>query len=220
MFQFSGLPLPGLCVQPGVSGLVTQDGFPHSDIPGSALASSSPRHFAGSRVLHRRLVPRHPPWTLSSLSTYVHSSDVDVMGFRGSMKLPSAIRKDSLRLFDLFGCQGTGGDERIRTADPLLAKRAQRRSGRSVIVQGPIRQGHRSIVKVNERVRTRDRRAMDECQTRAVRTHDPPPWRRALWRPQHYQDGLAGLPRAVVNQSGCSDGLRGPGRSAPNRGAR
>ena len=24
--------------------------------------------------------------------------------------------------FDLFGCQGAGGDDRIRTGDPLLAK--------------------------------------------------------------------------------------------------
>jgi hypothetical protein len=122
MFQFSGLPLPGLCVQPGVSGLVTQDGFPHSDIPGSALASSSPRHFAGSRVLHRRLVPRHPPWTLSSLSAYFHSSTAEDSGLlSGSRTLPLAFSKKS-SLFDLFGCQGSGGDERIRTADPLLAK--------------------------------------------------------------------------------------------------
>ena len=31
-------------------------------------------------------------------------------------------KKTIFRLFDLFGCQGTGGDERTRTADPLLAK--------------------------------------------------------------------------------------------------
>jgi hypothetical protein len=51
--------------------------FPHSDIPGSSLASSFPRHFAGSHVLLRRLVPRHPPWTLTSLSAYVHSSTAE-----------------------------------------------------------------------------------------------------------------------------------------------
>src|SRR6202022_2208383 len=47
---------------------ITPDGFPHSDIAGSSFASNSPALFAGSRVLLRRLVPRHPPRTLSSLS--------------------------------------------------------------------------------------------------------------------------------------------------------
>ena len=121
MFQFPGCPPPGLCVQPGVSGLVTQYGLPHSDIPGSSLASSSPRHFAGSRVLHRRLVPRHPPWTLSSLSAYFHSSTAE-NGLLWIQDLAVGFSKKSFRLFDLFGCQGSGGDERTRTADPLLAK--------------------------------------------------------------------------------------------------
>jgi hypothetical protein len=47
---------------------MTPDGLPHSDIAGSSFASNSPTLFAGSRVLLRRLVPRHPPRTLSSLS--------------------------------------------------------------------------------------------------------------------------------------------------------
>ena len=42
--------------------------FPHSDIPGSQLAYSSPRLFAVSHVLHRLLSPRHPPYALSSLT--------------------------------------------------------------------------------------------------------------------------------------------------------
>jgi hypothetical protein len=47
---------------------MTPDGLPHSDTAGSSFASNSPTLFAGSRVLLRRLVPRHPPRTLSSLS--------------------------------------------------------------------------------------------------------------------------------------------------------
>ena len=47
---------------------MTSAGFPHSDIHGSTLASSSPWLFAGSRVLHRLLVPRHPPCALSTLT--------------------------------------------------------------------------------------------------------------------------------------------------------
>jgi hypothetical protein len=42
-------------------------GLPHSDTPGSQVASTSPGSFAGSRVLHRLRVPRHPPYALGSL---------------------------------------------------------------------------------------------------------------------------------------------------------
>src|SRR6185295_10120550 len=54
---------------------MTPAGFPHSDIPGSKLVCSSPRLFAAYRVLHRLLVPRHPPCALSSLTgiSKVHS---------------------------------------------------------------------------------------------------------------------------------------------------
>ncbi len=47
---------------------ITSSGLPHSEIAGSAFASNSPTLIAGSRVLPRLVVPRHPPWTLSSLS--------------------------------------------------------------------------------------------------------------------------------------------------------
>src|SRR5690606_7241274 len=52
---------------------MTSAGFPHSDIHGSTLASSSPWLFAGSRVLHRLLVPRHPPCALSTLTLRARS---------------------------------------------------------------------------------------------------------------------------------------------------
>ena len=47
---------------------MTPAGFPHSEIPGSKLICSSPRLIAAYRVLHRLLVPRHPPCALSSLT--------------------------------------------------------------------------------------------------------------------------------------------------------
>ena len=47
---------------------MTHIGFPHSDIHGSKLSSSSPWLFAGKHVLHRLLVPRHPSYALSSLT--------------------------------------------------------------------------------------------------------------------------------------------------------
>jgi hypothetical protein len=54
---------------------MTPAGFPHSDIPGSKLVCSSPRLIAAYHVLHRLLVPRHPPCALSSLTgiSKVHS---------------------------------------------------------------------------------------------------------------------------------------------------
>ena len=51
-------------VYPGI----TLGGFPHSDISGSTLARSSPKHFAACHVLRRLLAPRHPPNALSSLT--------------------------------------------------------------------------------------------------------------------------------------------------------
>jgi hypothetical protein len=42
--------------------------FPHSDISGSMLASSSPERFVGRYVLLRLCVPRYPPLALVSLT--------------------------------------------------------------------------------------------------------------------------------------------------------
>jgi hypothetical protein len=47
---------------------MTPAGFPHSDIPGSTRICRYPRLFAAYHVLHRLLVPRHPPCALSSLT--------------------------------------------------------------------------------------------------------------------------------------------------------
>ena len=42
-------------------------GFPHSEIPGSKLVLSSPGLIAEYHVLHRLLLPRHPPNALFAL---------------------------------------------------------------------------------------------------------------------------------------------------------
>lgn len=59
---------------------MTPAGFPHSDIHGSQIASISPWLFAGSRVLHRRLVPRHSPCALSTLTCSAHAGSVCASG--------------------------------------------------------------------------------------------------------------------------------------------
>ena len=42
--------------------------FPHSEISGSKDICSSPKLFAAYHVFHRLLVPRHPPYALSSIT--------------------------------------------------------------------------------------------------------------------------------------------------------
>ena len=70
--------------------------FPHSDIPGSLLAYSSPRLFAVSHVLHRLLSPRHPPYALSSLTVKLTRNELPPRS-RGSGPAPdSATRIASL----------------------------------------------------------------------------------------------------------------------------
>ena len=69
MFQFPGLALSR-------SDEVSLARFPHSDTPGSMLACSSPRLIAACHVLHRRLVPRHPPCALLHLTSTNHWSRI------------------------------------------------------------------------------------------------------------------------------------------------
>ena len=70
MVHFPGLAHTRLCIQRAVMG-VHPTGFPHSEIPGSKLACSSPRLIAACHVLLRLLAPRHSPYALSSLTTNV-----------------------------------------------------------------------------------------------------------------------------------------------------
>src|SRR5918998_3988192 len=44
-------------------------GFPIRKSPDQSLVAGSPRHIAGSHVLHRLLMPRHPPYALKNLNT-------------------------------------------------------------------------------------------------------------------------------------------------------
>src|ERR1700687_1280139 len=50
---------------------LTAPGCPIRTSPDQSLLSGSPKLFAASHVLHRLLAPRHPPYALSSLTTYV-----------------------------------------------------------------------------------------------------------------------------------------------------
>ena len=62
------VPLIHLCIQCMMHALHTC-GLLHSDISGSKCACHSPELFAAYRVLHRLLMPRHPPCALISLNS-------------------------------------------------------------------------------------------------------------------------------------------------------
>ena len=68
MFQFTGLLLHTYVFSMQWLG-ITLAGFPHSEISGSKLTYSSPKHIVVRHVLHQLLVPRHPPCALSNLIT-------------------------------------------------------------------------------------------------------------------------------------------------------
>src|SRR3954453_21092545 len=67
MFQFPAFALPRLCVHLGVT---LRWGFPIRTSPDQLLFARSPELFAGCRVLRRFSMPRHPPYTLKSLTTF------------------------------------------------------------------------------------------------------------------------------------------------------
>ena len=68
MFHFPTFPPPALCVQAGVMGHYAPSGFPIRKSPDQSLVADSPGLIAGSYVLHRLLVPRHPPCALTNLA--------------------------------------------------------------------------------------------------------------------------------------------------------
>jgi hypothetical protein len=55
---------------------ITGTGLPHSEICGYLVISTYPQLIAGSHVLHRLLVPRHPPYALSNLTENFYSQIV------------------------------------------------------------------------------------------------------------------------------------------------
>src|SRR5699024_5902085 len=69
MFHFPTFPPTGLYIQPAVTHKTKamHAGFPHSDILPHRLVINSTRLIADSHVLHRLLLPRHPPCALTNL---------------------------------------------------------------------------------------------------------------------------------------------------------
>src|SRR5690349_850475 len=80
-------------------------GFPHSEIPGSMPACGSPRLIAACHVLHRLLLPRHPPCALSSLTTKF-TRHTQALGFKVARfrwfqgRRPETLKLGKLQNFD------------------------------------------------------------------------------------------------------------------------
>ena len=82
---------------------MTPAGFPHSDIHGSTLESSSPWLFAGFHVLHRLLVPRHPPCALCSLTCLSASRRPGPVNHRQMSRVRGSFRHPRTLLVWFFG---------------------------------------------------------------------------------------------------------------------
>ena len=77
MVHFPEFALARLCIQRVVI-RVYRTRFPYSEIPGSTPACGSPGLIAACHVLHRLLLPRHPPCALSSLTIELTLRRVDL----------------------------------------------------------------------------------------------------------------------------------------------
>ena len=92
MFHFPTLPPPALCVQAGAMGHYAPSGFPIRKSPDQSLVANSPGLIAGSYVLHRLLVPRHPPCALNNLAnTYVMLASTVQFSRYGRSRLSRAL---------------------------------------------------------------------------------------------------------------------------------
>ena len=98
---------------------ITPAGFPHSGILGSKPACGSPRLIAASHALHRFLAPRHPPFALSSLTTNYGEHRLATLE---NQRIQLSKNAQPGPRYSRHRFSASGGDDRSRTGDPLLAK--------------------------------------------------------------------------------------------------
>ena len=94
MFHFPTFPPAALCVQAEVAGHYSGffQGFPIRRSPDRSSFTSSPGLIAGYNVLHRLLVPRHPPIALSSLFYYKDARvHCEVLKIRAAPRTPKTM---------------------------------------------------------------------------------------------------------------------------------
>ena len=71
MFQFPGFAPYHLYIQWQVTARLSQPRFRIQKSPDQCLIASFPEHIAGFRVFLRLSMPRHPPYTLKNLTTFI-----------------------------------------------------------------------------------------------------------------------------------------------------
>ena len=119
---------------------LSMTGFPIRKSPGRGLFGSYPRLIAAFHVLHRLLAPRHPPYALSSLTTYLtidqhdqirvskyltrYSALWSLATFHYSLVKEPRARAGRGQLYIPLHTTNVGGAERARTANLRLAKPA------------------------------------------------------------------------------------------------
>ena len=136
MFQFPGCR--PLTLRQG-SRRMSSGGLPHSEISGSKPVCGSPKLIAAYHVLHRLLVPSHPPLALCYLTTkrffFVRheswrTSKNRILGVtigRYDIYLAPSYIKSGCRFTSIQLSKNQSsftGDDRDRTGDLLLAKQA------------------------------------------------------------------------------------------------
>ena len=71
MFQFPGFAPYRLYIQRQVTARLSQPRFRIQKSPDQCLIANSPELIAGFHVFRRLSMPRHPPYTLKSLTTFI-----------------------------------------------------------------------------------------------------------------------------------------------------
>src|ERR1700681_3842755 len=95
MVHFPGFARARIWIHRAVRGFYPRR-FPHSEIRGSIPSLGPPKSFAACHVLHRLLLPRHPPCALSSLTTkFTQHTAASLLAFSSQL---SALSKTSLHL--------------------------------------------------------------------------------------------------------------------------
>ncbi len=92
MFHFPSFPPHTLYIQMRVTTLDRQRGFPIRKSSDHSPVIDSPRLIADSHVLHRLLVPRHPPCALNDLHTNDHHK-----GIQNKQSQPDTTRRRIIR---------------------------------------------------------------------------------------------------------------------------
>ena len=127
MFQFPGLPSLKLCIGLRMIKLFNFIGFPHSDTPGSLPVYDSPRRFAVICVLLLLYMPRHPPYALTNLITYIRlcftrTVNYFVLDFLVNLVITTFRKRPIYCLLLLFSFQRTATPSELPLARSLKTK--------------------------------------------------------------------------------------------------